>query len=291
MELRQLKYFIKAAELSNFTAASQALYITQSTLSQQIKTLEDELNTPLFDRIAKRVRLTEAGRLFLPEAIKTVKYAESGKQVIKDLNGLLTGTICIGLTYGLSNLLLDKLTTFAETYPLLKININYGTSGELLDRLKTGELDFVLSFYNIPNPSFESTILFESHLSLIVHQDHPLASVKSIHLKQLSDLPLVLPVSQYSISEFLNTQIAKLQLSLNVKMEINDIYSLLQLTATKKWCTILMNTSLFNFPQLRAVPLSGKQMVRQATITWPADIYRKKAAVVFAELLKEVPNR
>ncbi|NCD68665.1 LysR family transcriptional regulator [Mucilaginibacter agri] len=288
MELRQLKYFIKAAELSNFTAASQALYITQSTLSQQIKTLEDELNTPLFDRIAKRVRLTEAGRLFLPSAIKTVKYAESGKQLIKDLDGLLTGSLCIGLTYGLSNLLLDKLTDFAETYPLLKINITYGTSGELLDQLKEGDLDFVLSFYNTPNPLFESTVLFESHLSLIVHQDHSLATAKSVDLKQLSDLPMVLPVSQYSISEFLNTRLAKMELSLNVKMEINDIYSLLQLAATQKWCTILMNTSLFNFPQLKAIPLSGKQMVRHATITWSTGIYRKKAAVIFAELLNKL---
>lgn len=64
MELRQLRYFLKAMELSNFTEAAQQLYISQSTLSQQIKQLEDELGMPLFNRIGKRVTITEAGLLF-----------------------------------------------------------------------------------------------------------------------------------------------------------------------------------------------------------------------------------
>lgn len=66
MELRQLRYFLKAAETLNFTDAAKQMYITQSTLSQQIKQLETELNVLLFDRIGKKVFLTEAGNEFLP---------------------------------------------------------------------------------------------------------------------------------------------------------------------------------------------------------------------------------
>ena len=68
MELRQLKYFVRSAELLNFTEAANDLFISQSTLSQQIKQLEDELDMLLFDRVGKRVRLTEAGNLFLTYA-------------------------------------------------------------------------------------------------------------------------------------------------------------------------------------------------------------------------------
>lgn len=287
MELRQLKYFVKAAELSNFTAASQALFITQSTLSQQIKQLEDELDVPLFDRVAKRVRLTEAGRLFLASAIKTIKEAEDGKQLLKDLGKMLTGSLSIGATYGLSDLLTKKLIIFAATYPMVKININYGTSSELLELLERGKIDFVLSFFNATdNPDFESDVLFKSVLSLIVHKDHELAGCKEIPLKQLSGLPLVLPVDKFSIREALDKQLESEGIGLNPCMEINNIYTLLQLTETKNWCTILMDTSLFNFPQLRAVPLKGKAMYKQATITWPKDVYRKKAASLFAGLIE-----
>jgi LysR family cyn operon transcriptional activator len=73
-------------------------------LFQQIQQLENDLKTPLFDRIAKRVRLTEAGKLFLPTARKTVRDAEEGRQLLKNLSELTAGTLTIGLTYGLSDM-------------------------------------------------------------------------------------------------------------------------------------------------------------------------------------------
>src|SRR3954463_12885756 len=109
MELRQLRYFIRSAELLNFTEAAHTLYISQSTLSQQIKQLEDELGIPLFDRIGKRVHLTEAGGLFLPYARQTLVDSEGGRFVIDDLKGLKTGELKIGVTYGLSALLTPVL--------------------------------------------------------------------------------------------------------------------------------------------------------------------------------------
>ena len=85
MELRQLKYFIASAETLNFTVAAQQCFITQSTLSQQIKQLENDLGTPLFEHVGKRVYLTEAGRAFLPFARQTVADAAYGVQRIKDM--------------------------------------------------------------------------------------------------------------------------------------------------------------------------------------------------------------
>ena len=85
MELRQLKYFKAACELRNFSEAARLLHISQSTLSQQVKQLEDELDVPLFDRVGKRVVPTEAGLAFLPYATKAIHDAENGKQIIRDL--------------------------------------------------------------------------------------------------------------------------------------------------------------------------------------------------------------
>lgn len=98
MELRQLKYFIASAETLNFTVAANECCITQSTLSQQIKQLENDLGTPLFERIGKRVFLSEAGKNFLPFARQTVADAEYGVQRIKDIEGLTAGNLRIGFT-------------------------------------------------------------------------------------------------------------------------------------------------------------------------------------------------
>ena len=81
MELRQLKYFKEACELQNFSEAARVLHISQSTLSQQIKQLEDELDVLLFDRIGKRIVPTEAGLAFLPYAVRVIRDAENGNRL------------------------------------------------------------------------------------------------------------------------------------------------------------------------------------------------------------------
>ena len=98
MELRQLSYFIAAAQTENFSKAAAKCFVVQSTLSQQVKQLEDELEVQLFDRIGKRVTLTEAGKAFLPFAIQTVELSEQGKQEIKDLQGLKKGSLRVGVS-------------------------------------------------------------------------------------------------------------------------------------------------------------------------------------------------
>ncbi len=287
MELRQLRYFIKAAELSNFTEAANALFISQSTLSQQIQQLENELKTPLFDRIAKRVRLTEAGKLFLPAARKTIRDGEDGKQLLKDLNELTAGTLAIGLTYGLSDLVIKSLKIFTDNYPKILVQVIYGTPDGLIEFLSEGRIDFLLSFISHQHsPIFESILLFESKLSLIVSGNHPMAKKTNIRLSDISALPLALPVTNFSIREFLDLALARQQLLLDIRLEANDINILLQLADAGTWCTILMASSIFNFPNLKAIPITGKEMVRQATITWPKDTYRKTATRTFIDIIQ-----
>ena len=104
MELRQLKSFIKAAEMLSFSDAAKALNIAQSSLSQQIKQLEDELDVKLFLRNSHSIALTEAGKVMLPFALRTIHDAQTCTDRIRDLQKLLTGSLCIGVTYSFSPL-------------------------------------------------------------------------------------------------------------------------------------------------------------------------------------------
>lgn len=288
MELRQLKYFIKAAEMQNFTGASGALFITQSTLSQQIKQLEDELGIPLFDRIAKRVRLTEAGKTFLPYAIKTVKDASDGKDMLKDLMNLNTGTLTIGVTYGLTSLLTKAIIDFSQRYPKIQIEIVFGTTQELLKKLDHSLIDMMLSFsQEEKSGSYKTQRLFSSCLALIVHATHPLAAKKQISIKQLDKLPLILPSGGFSIRNYLDLLLSRHNLQPEIQMEINDINMLLQLVDSGQWVTILMGSSIFNHPNLKAVKITGDGMTRLATITWPVGSYCKRSAQLMAESLTE----
>lgn len=97
MELRQLKYFLKIAETLNFSEAAKELCITQSTLSQQIKQLEDEFDTRLFARNSHGVALTEAGDELLPFARNTVGAADVCRERMCDLQNMLVGVLNIGV--------------------------------------------------------------------------------------------------------------------------------------------------------------------------------------------------
>ena len=125
MELRQLKYFVKSAEYLNFSVASKHLYITQSTLSQQIKQLEFELGFELFLRNSRHITLTEAGEEFLPFARKTIQDAEDGVQRLHDLQHVKAGKLTVGVTYSLSTVLTEGLMEFMKTFPDIKLQKYY----------------------------------------------------------------------------------------------------------------------------------------------------------------------
>lgn len=288
MELRQLRYFVKTAEILNFTEAAGLMYISQSTLSQQIKQLEEELNTPLFDRIGKRVHLTEAGRLFLPYARQSINVSEDGQHLLQDLQALETGELAIGVTYGLTPLLTRTLIEFSARYPRIRIVMLSGTSQELLEKLREVQLDFVLSFTPAQkNDVIISQTLFESRLSLIVPVNDPLATRKSVTIKEVERLPLLMPSKGFNTRSFLDKMFEKNNIVPDIKMELTDISMLLQLVATGRWYTVLTTASLVGQTAVQAVTITGKEMSRQATISFPANAYRKKATQVFAEMLQQ----
>ena len=289
MELRQLKYFEKACELKNFSEASRMLHISQSTLSQQIKQLEDELNVLLFDRIGKRIIPTEAGLAFLPFARNTILEAENGKQIIKDLKGIMTGTLNIGVTYSLSHLLTCSITEFKKTYPGIKVVINFGTSKEQIKLLEEKQVDCVLSFE--PEEiyeEYEKIKLFSSNLYFIVHESHPLSHLSSISLKKIQDTDLILPALGFATRMRTDEICSKNDITLNTVMEINDVQTIINLIRKGNWGTILTKAAIKDEPDLKAIPiLSAEILTSKAYLFWPKGSYRKKSAMAFAEFVQK----
>lgn len=291
MELRQLKYFIKAKELLNFTAAADALHISQSTLSQQIKQLEIELEVPLFNRIGKRIQLTEAGSLFYGYAIQSIQSASNGFDMLRDLNNLETGILKIGATYGLKHVLTKSVTKFLKMYPKIKLQIVYGTSIELVNKLDNFDLDFILSFQE-----FETTkrhiyqTLFESEMVLIGAENSLLKNLKNISLKELIKLPLALPSRGFSTREHLDSIVKKNNIILPIALEVNDIPMLLDIIKTGTHYTVLAKTTIKDFYFIKAVPITAPKIMRKGMIISIKGVYEKKAVKAFHEIIHKTMN-
>lgn len=293
MELRQLKYFQKTCELLSFTEAARTLCITQSTLSQQIKQLETELGTLLFDRVGKRIIPTEAGLSFLPYAKKAISEAENGVQIIRDLQNIEIGTLRIGITYSLSPLLTKALTIFSKQYPKIQTTITFATSEELMEKLNNDEMDFVLSFDsgNTYKP-FEKQFLFSSYLYLILNKNHPWAKKTFIQFENITAIPLIIPAKGFVTRGIVDSICSKKGIKINIEMEINDVHTIINLVRNGKQGTILTHSAVRNEDDLIKIPIytTDIELSTKAYLFWPQGSYRKKAALRFAQILFQLSS-
>ncbi|MBO7193263.1 MAG: LysR family transcriptional regulator [Bacteroidaceae bacterium] len=288
MELRQLKYFVKSAEYLNFSVAAKHLYITQSTLSQQIKQLEFELGFELFLRNSRHISLTEAGEEFLPFARKTIQDAEDGVQRLYDLQNVKTGTLRIGVTYSLSTVLTEGVICFIKEFPGIKLEIIYKTVDELLELLRERKVDFVLSYKPLCDaPDINSMMLFENALAVVVSKEHPLAARKEIKLQELSGKQLLLPSKGLQARTMLDKLTEKAGLELNSTLELNETNILLQMVATGHYITILSTSAVFGKTRFKAIPLSEEGNIMEASLLRLEGAYQKNAAKEFIRILLE----
>lgn len=286
MELRQLKYFVKSAEYLNFSVAAKHLYITQSTLSQQIKQLEYELGFDLFLRNSRHIMLTEAGEEFLPFARKTILDAEDAVQRLHDLQHVKVGTLKVGVTYSLSTVLTEGLICFMKEFPCIKLEVFYKTVDELLTLLRERKVDFVLSYKPLSEASdIASMPLFENSLALVVSKEHPLAKRKKIELKELEELPMILPSKGLQARMMLDRLVEGKNITLASKLELNETNILLQMVATGNYVTILSTSALFGKARFKAIPLDDPDNIMEASLLTLKGSYQKASAREFIKIL------
>ena len=288
MEIRHLKYFVKIAETLNFSVAAKALYITQSTLSQQIRQLEQEVNAQLFERNNHIVRLTEAGEELLPYARQTLKASQACLDRIQDLQQMHTGTLNIGVTFSFSPILSEALFGFIKLYPKVKLNIFYKPMAELMKMLEHDEVDFALTFRPTEmNKEIESHFLFDNHLAVIVREDHPLAHKESVSISELESYDLALPAKGLQARNAFDTMCAGCSYNLNVRIELNDVNLLLKLVKQSGMITILSETTIYNGDGFKSIPIDLKIKEMEGCIHVKKSVYQKRSAKEFIRLLGE----
>lgn len=288
MELRQIRYFLKVAELLNFSEASKALFITQSTLSQQIRQLENEFDTILFERNSHEVSLTEAGKQFMRYARKVMIDVDDCTQKMDDLKNMLTGELNIGVTFTFSPLLTETVLEFMKMYPHVRLNVFYKTMSELMDMLQRREVDFVLAFKPTDrNDKIESHVLFNNHLSVVVSEQHSLARRKSLTLDDLAPYDAAMPARGLQARNSFDDMIHSENSKLKIRVELNDVSILLKLIKQSKLVTILAEATIHDEDGLVAIPLEMAGNDMEGCIHLLKQAYVKNSAREFYRLLSQ----
>ena len=184
--LRQIQYFLAAADSLHFTRAAESLSVTQPTLSHQIAQLEAQLGSPLFDRIGKQVRLTEAGAMLKDYAGRAVRELEAGRLALSELEGMIRGELRIGVIQSFSRTLLPSiLGGFITKYPGIRLKILELTGLEIEQQLAAGDLDLGIAFAPTALGGTEVEPVLEEQMVLVVGPDNEFARRKSVKLREL----------------------------------------------------------------------------------------------------------
>ena len=288
MELRQLKYFVKVAETLSFSESAKMLCVTQSTLSQQIKQLEQEFDTTLLLRTSRSVALTEAGEELLPYARRTIRDAELCTDRINDLKMALCGTLNIGVTYSFGPILTETLVSFMKLYPNVKLNIFYRPMAELMEMLRRREVDFALAFKpTLPVEDVMSHTLVQSYLAVIVGDMHPLASRERISLPDLSRYDLALPAKGLQARNTLDGILERYPCRFNIRMELNEVNILLRLIRQNHLATVLAEATIHSESGVKAIPVDIPGNEMEGCVHTLRGAYMKSSMKEFVRLLSD----
>ncbi len=193
MELYQLEYFLEAARQRNFTRAAARLHLAQAALSEQIRKLEAELGTPLFNRGRRETVLTAAGETLRLHAEALLERAAAARRAVQDLIGLRGGRLTIGAIPSVSACLLPAaIAAFRRRHPLVELALFEGTSEAVAQWVEGGRVEFGIVQLPTSVGSFDERLLLTEPFVALISKAHPAAKQSSISLAKLATEPFVL---------------------------------------------------------------------------------------------------
>ncbi len=244
MNTRQIEYFLAVAEELSFTKAAEKMYVSQTAVTHQIRSLEEQMGVQLFSRTKKKVELAPAGALFMIEGRQILEHIDNAFIHARDVSEGMSGALEIGFANYASNILANSLQEFHSRYPNIKLHFKSYSPSVLLDRLRLGELDLIFS--PIFDPAiYEGCFIQEvSRVSLIavLPSSHPLAGKHYLTKKDLSDQSLILactPDSKIGEDRKIIDSFLKAGYHPEIVDRIEDIETILLMVAVQMGISIL----------------------------------------------------
>jgi DNA-binding transcriptional LysR family regulator len=193
LDLTKLQTFIQVAQYMSFSDAAEHIHLTQPAISHQIKTLEHDLGVELFDRVGGSLRLTEAGRLLLPHALKLVREAIEIQQMMMSLEDQLYGHLRIACSTTAGKYITPQIAArFHQRHPKVSVSVLNCNAPNVIRQLLCEEADLGVVSYEVCGQGMECESFLNDHIILIVSADHPWAQRGSIDPSELLQVPFIM---------------------------------------------------------------------------------------------------
>jgi LysR family cyn operon transcriptional activator len=267
MDLHQLRVLQAAVKSGGFTRASEQLHLSQSTVSQHIKMLEEELGCPLFLRIGKRVRVTEAGSVLLQYAETIFRDLKNAEMAVREMNALKRGTVRLGvgpttLTYRLPHVLAD----YTRRFPDIELIVLAGTTEFLLEALRSQHLDLAVVMRTAPQPGLISAPLGREELVIVLNREHPLARRRTVEPADLESLRFILYERNTAMQNLIGRYFESLGITPHIAMEVENNEAIKSLVRVGLGASIMPLCAVSQEPPdgpLQVLRVRGKRLMRE----------------------------
>jgi LysR family hydrogen peroxide-inducible transcriptional activator len=265
MELHQLRYFCAIADSGSFSRAAQQTHVSQPSLSQQIRKLEDELGARLFDRLGRTVRLTELGRGFLPRARAILRDLEAARSDVVERKASISGAVSVGVIPTIAPYFLPPvLATFSRKFPQARVTVTEEITPLLLERLRGGNIDVAIVALplHVKGHEFETVPLFNEKLYAVLPKRHALADRHALSLKELQSEPFLLLRDGHCFRETAVAACKRARVSPQIIFESGQFSSILSMVTAGLGVSIVPAMALEKRPRCRFVPLADERAAR-----------------------------
>jgi DNA-binding transcriptional LysR family regulator len=289
--MQQLVYFTAVAASGSFTHAADQVGVAQPTLSKQVRVLEAELGTPLFDRTSSGATLTQAGEVLLPYASRILSDAESARVQVQELAGLRRGRLRVGATPSLwSGLVADALRAFRTGHPDLEVQVQESGSKDLVRQLSDGELDLALVIVSQHHhePALVTTPLLREDLVVVSPADEPPPVPGGVmRITDLAGRPLVMFRPGYDLRDVTLSACRAAGFEPELAIEGGEMDAVLRFAEAGLGLAVVPSMVLATRPLLRATPLVEPRLRRTVALAVRKGIAPPPAATAFRRALMD----
>jgi LysR family transcriptional regulator, hydrogen peroxide-inducible genes activator len=263
MEFHQLRYVCAIADTGNFSRAAERCQIAQPSLSQQVLKLEEDLGAKLFDRLGRSVRLTEAGRAFIPHARAVLEQMEVARLSVADKNADLRGSIAVGVIPTVAPYLIPSYTAaFVKKYPDAKLRIVEETTSVLVEGLRDLSIDVAILALPLRHKDLKLFPIRTEPLFAVMRRDHPRASAESLALKDLRGESFVMLRDGHCFRDLSIATCTRARITPNIAFESGQFSSLLGMVAAGVGVSLVPEMAIDRNVGCRYVRLSDAQATR-----------------------------
>lgn len=287
MLLRHLRYLLAVADNGGFTRAAEVLHVSQPTLSQQIRQLEETLGVSLFDRTSRTVKPTDAGLAYIGSARRVLVELAAGKRALHDVKDLSRGTLRLGMTPTFMAYLVGPLVRdYIALYPNIHLQLFELSMDDIETQLANDSLDIAIAFDQVRSADIESIPAFTETLALMVGRNHPLYDCHAtLTAEQLAPLEFALLTPDFVTRACVDAFFAKVRITPKVVVEVNSVNTLLEVMRYSAVATILPESIATQDRALCKLAMLDEPPQRGAALLRRKNNYHSAASEAFMSLL------